>query len=139
MKVVSRFFLLAGLVISGCADSSTGGFVSLGGIRVEPVNADVFEVGVRPGAIEANFWCGAGDYARRQMGALDNARVYVVGGTGPGTVSENPETAQFSLKPPQAVQGATGRSGGWGPRLGRSNSVGIARSQCGRHNNDFWS
>jgi hypothetical protein len=140
MQQLKRFFLSLGAVALGaCMDTSSGGFVSRGGIRVIPVNADVFEVGVRANAVEANFWCGAGDYARRQLGAPDSARVYVVGGTGPGTVSNNPETAQFSLKPPQAVQGATGRSGSWGPRLGSSRTVGLARNQCGIDSNDFWS
>jgi hypothetical protein len=119
--------------------SSAGGFVSRGGVHVNPVNADVFEVGVRPNAIEANFWCSAGDYASRQLGAPNNARVYVVGGTGPGTVTANPETAQFSLKPPQLAQGATGRSGRWGPRLGASKTVGLARQDCNIDQNSFWS
>ncbi len=139
MKNVSVGLGVVVFLLVGCGDGSSDGFVSRGGIRVDPVNADVFEVGVRPGAVEANFWCGAGDYARRQLGAPDSARVYVVGGSGPGTVSDNPETAQFSLKPPQLAQGATGRSGGWGPKLGQSKSVGIARNQCGVDRNDFWS
>ncbi len=139
MKGYAAFCVVATIGINACVDSSSGGFVARGGIRVEPVNADVFEVGVRPNAVEANFWCGAGDYARRQLGAPDSARVYVVGGTGPGTVSDNPETAQFSLQPPQSAQGATGRSGGWGPRLGSSKTVGLARNQCGIDRNDFWS
>lgn len=140
MKALSVSVMVGSLVLSACMDASGGGgFVSRGGVKVTPVNADVFEVGVRSNAIEANFWCAAGDYASRRLGAPNNARVYVVGGTGPGTVTANPETAQFSLKPPQVAQGATGRSGRWGPRLGASKSVGSARQDCNIDQNSFWS
>ena len=109
MRTFTVALAVGALTLSACmSTSSGGGFVSRGGVRVNAVNADVFEVGVRPNAIEAEFWCGAGDYASRQLGAPNNARVYVVSGTGAGTVTSNPETAQFSLKPPQAVQGAAG-------------------------------
>ncbi|MCH2066380.1 hypothetical protein [Shimia sp.] len=139
MKKCTVGFMAGALALSACmSTSSGGGFVSRSGVRVTPVNADVFEVGVRPNAIEAEFWCGAGDYASRQLGAPNSARVYVVSGTGAGTVTSNPETAQFSLKPPQAVQGAAGRSGRWGPRLGSSKSVGAARQDCNIDRNNFW-
>lgn len=139
MRTFTVALAVGALTLSACmSTSSGGGFVSRGGVRVTPVNADVFEVGVRPNAIEAEFWCGAGDYASRQLGAPNNARVYVVSGTGAGTVTSNPETAQFSLKPPQAVQGAAGRTGRWGPRLGSSKSVGAARQDCNIDRNNFW-
>lgn len=117
MKALSVCVMVGALALSACMDASSGGgFVSRGGVHVNPVNADVFE-----------------------LGAPNNARVYVVGGTGPGTVTANPETAQFSLKPPQLAQGATGRSGRWGPRLGASKTVGLARQDCNIDQNSFWS
>ncbi len=118
-------------LLVACGDTgSTGQFVARGGIKVAAVNADVFEVAARPGQRQSDFWCGAGDYARRALGAADTALVYVVGGTGPGVMSESRDAAQFSLKPLSQVSGATGRSSSWGPELGQASRVGAARQRC---------
>ncbi|CUH53247.1 hypothetical protein [Shimia marina] len=119
---------LSCVALAGCLSSE--GFVTSSGVRVNPVNADVFEVAARPGQGVSDFWCGAGDYAWRALGAADNERVYVVGGAGPGVTSDSKDTMQFSLKQPGDVQGATGRQGKWGPHVGRNYFVGDARHQC---------
>lgn len=118
-------------LMAGCADTgSSGQFVARGGIKVFPVNADVFEVAARPGQLQSDFWCGAGDYARRALGASDSTLIYVVGGAGPGVMSESRDAAQFSLKPLSQVSGATGRTGSWGPKLGQASRVVLARQRC---------
>ncbi len=116
--------------VAGCEGSTA--FTAQNGVRVNPVNADVFEVFARPSGRKSDFWCGAGSYAFRVLGASDGAPVYAVGGAGRGVSLDSPDAAQFSLKPPGQASGATGRpaSRGWGPEVGQSVSVGRARNSC---------
>ena len=126
-KFVSALSLMA---VVGCQTGGSAAFTARNGVRVNPVNADVFEVIARPNGRKSDFWCGAGSYASRQLGAPDNALVYTVGGAGRGVTMNSPDAAQFSLKPPEQVSGATGRAGNWGPSVGQANSVGRARNSC---------
>lgn len=121
--------VLVPVVLMAC-EATGGAFVTRNGVRVNPVNADVFEVLARPAGRASDFWCGAGNYARRALDAPDNALVYVVGGAGQGVTAKSPDAAQFSLKPPAEVSGATGRAGSWGPEVGAATSVGQARRSC---------
>ncbi len=133
LMTLSTLFLVAACDTSDGQGASTSGFVTNTGVRVNPVNANVFEVVPKAGARGSSpFWCGAGQYARRALGAQDNARVHVVGGVGPGVTSTSPDTAQFSLLPAGQAEGATGRTGSWGPSLGASKTVISARSGCSR-------
>jgi len=118
------------MVLIGCQTGGSAAFSARNGVRVNPVNADVFEVIARPNGRKSDFWCGAGSYASQQLGAPDNALVYTVGGSGRGVTMNSPDAAQFSLKPPEQVSGATGRAGNWGPSVGQANSVGRARNSC---------
>lgn len=126
----SCVFCLTLAVLTGCQTGGSAAFSARNGVRVNPVNADVFEVIARPNGRKSDFWCGAGSYASRQLGAPDNALVYTVGGAGRGVTMNSPDAAQFSLKPPDQVSGATGREGNWGPSVGQANSVGRARNSC---------
>lgn len=138
MKRYSAILILAVAACTETSSGSSGGFVAPGGVRVTPVSQDVFEVAARPGSnMAGQLWCGAGEYARRTFGAPPNARVYVVGGTGPGTVSAGRDTAQFSLKTPDQASGATGRASSWGPRLGEEKFVGDASRHCHSYPNRF--
>ena len=123
--------------LAACAELGDGGFVTSGGTRVNPVNEDVFEVIARPGNERNQFWCGAGEYARRALGAPANAKVYAVGGAGQAVTMDSPNGAQFSLKPASQVTGATGRDTRWGPRLGQSMFVADASSRCNRQQFDI--
>jgi len=127
------FTLVSALSLLSLAACQTGGsaaFTARNGVRVNPVNADVFEVIARPNGRKSDFWCGAGSYASGALGAPDTALVYTVGGAGQGVTMKSPDAAQFSLKPPEKVSGATGRAGNWGPSVGQANSVGRARNSC---------
>lgn len=128
MKSSSIFVCLVAL---GACVSSTA-FTAQNGVRVNPVNADVFEVFARPNGRQSDFWCGAGSYASRVLGAADSAPVYAVGGAGRGVTFDSPDAAQFALKPPSQVSGATNRPAnrGWGPEVGQSTTVGSARRSC---------
>ncbi len=118
------------MALVGCQTGGSAAFTARNGVRVNPVNSDVFEVIARPNGRKSDFWCGAGSYASRQLGAPDNALVYTVGGAGRGVTMNSPDAALFSLKPPEQVSGATGRAGNWGPSVGQANSVGRARNSC---------
>ncbi|MEC8196159.1 MAG: hypothetical protein VX228_07555 [Pseudomonadota bacterium] len=135
MKRISAFALSLA-VLAGCTETSgsgSSGFVTTGGIRVNPVSAEVFEVAARPNLNMYNaLWCGAGNYAGQALGAPATARIYVVGEAGPGYTSESRDAAQFSLKPPGQAVGASGRKGTWGPRLGEDEFVGDARYYCSK-------
>lgn len=135
---MKRFSLVMVAALAACeATTSDGAFVTANGARVYPVSADVFEVTARPNNEINQFWCGAGEYASRVLGAPNNARVYVVGEAGPGTVVETPNAMQFSLLPPGQASGASGRDGTWGPDLGEDEFVGDARYRCMRRTNFF--
>lgn len=122
--------ILLSFAVVACTTESSGGFQNSAGSRVNPVSENVFEVIVRPGNEYSKFWCGAGDYAARVLGAPANARLYVVGGAGQAVTMSSPNGAQFSLVPPEQAKGATGRNSGWGPKLGRNEFVGDAQLFC---------
>ncbi len=131
---MKRFSLLFVAALAACeATPDDGSLLTSNGARVYPVSADVFEVVARPNNEINQFWCGAGEYASRVLGAPSNARVYVVGEAGRGTVVDAPNAMQFSLLPPGQANGATGRKGTWGPRLGEDEFVGDARYRCMRN------
>lgn len=127
---MKRLFWGFATVLAACATADEERFLTANGASVYPVSADVFEVVARPGNEINQFWCGAGEYASRALGAPNTARVYVVGEAGPGTVVETPNAMQFSLLPPEKASGATGRVSSWGPDLGRNEFVGDARRRC---------
>ncbi|MBO9479075.1 hypothetical protein J7382_16120 [Shimia sp. R11_0] len=135
---MKRFLPILGLLVAGCSATSDGGYVTIGNIRVNPVSEDVFEVAARPGGNMHNqLWCGAGNYARQVLGAPPNARIYVVGEAGPAVTSDSRDAAQFSLKPSGQAVGASGRKGGWGPRIGEDEFVGDASRYCSAINDAF--
>ena len=128
---MKRFSLVIVAALGACEmTSSDGAFATVNGARVYPVSDDVFEVTARPGNEINQFWCGAGDYASRVLGASNQDRVYVVGEAGPGTVVDSPNAMQFSLLPPGQAKGASGRVGTWGPDLGDDEFISDARYKC---------
>lgn len=129
-KVLAGLSAMSLLSLVACQTGGSAAFTARNGVRVNPVNADVFEVIARPNGRKSDFWCGAGSYASGALGAPDNVLVYTVGGAGQGVTMKSPDAAQFSLKPPEQVLGATGRAGNWGPSVGQANSVGRARNSC---------
>lgn len=70
---------------------------------VNPVSDSVFEVVGRVGTSAADFWCGAGDYARRVIGVGPGQRIYVVRELGPSETSNRRSAVQFSLTSPEGA------------------------------------
>lgn len=126
-----------GLIALAACSTGAGGFQTHEGTRVNPVSADVFEVIARPGNEVNQFWCGAGEYARRALGAPPNARVYVVRAAGRAETMDAPSAVQFSLNSPGAGPSIGNRGSHWGPWLGESKFVGDASRGCGRDVNRF--
>ncbi|PSL20018.1 hypothetical protein CLV88_10477 [Shimia abyssi] len=123
--------LLLVLAVAACSEtSSSSGFRTFTGELVNPVSQSVFEVIPRPASYPSQFWCGAGEYARRELGAASNDSVYVVSEAGPAVTYNSNSAVQFSLLPPGQAQGAQGHRGNWGPKIGDSRFVADASRRC---------
>jgi hypothetical protein len=78
--------------------------------EVLPVSKSVFEVIGRPGSGPREYWCGAGDYVYRNMGAPGVQRVYIVEAIGPSVNRPGKKSVKFSLTPPKGVSTSPGYS-----------------------------
>ena len=77
---------------------------------VNPVSDTVFEVVGRPGSGGVEFWCAAGDYARRVLGAKATQKVYLVRGPAPAQTRHWNRAVLFSLEAPEGANLNTGLS-----------------------------
>lgn len=88
---------------TGAAVSSGGGisyaFVTPYGQKVNPVNANEFEVMLNAGATYDGYWCGASEYARRRLGAAWSDRVYVASTISPSVTTDRASAVRFTLDP----------------------------------------
>jgi len=75
--------------------------------KVAPVSDTVFEVVGRAGSGGQEFWCAAGDYSRRVLGASVTQRVYLVRGPAPAQTQNWNRAVLFSLVPPVGVDPGT--------------------------------
>jgi hypothetical protein len=75
---------------------------------VNLVSDTEFEVVGRPGSGGPEFWCAAGDYARRVLGAAATQRVYLVRGPAPALTQNWNRAVLFSLDVPQDADLRTG-------------------------------
>lgn len=70
---------------------------------VNPVSDTVFEVVGRSGSGGPEFWCAAGDYARRVIGSSATQRIYVVRGPAPAMTRNWNRAVLFSFDEPKDV------------------------------------
>ena len=116
--------------MAGAADAFNG----RRGTRVNPVDANIFEVVARSAGSGADYWCGAGDYAQRALRAAWTARIYIVQGRAPSVTTGRRSAVQFTLNPGAA--GVTPLEGNvWSlnaMKPGDSMSVQQAQSYCAR-------
>ena len=68
---------------------------------VNPISDTVFEVVGRSGSGGPEFWCAAGDYARRAIGVAATQRIYVVRGPAPAITRNWNRAVLFSFIQPQ--------------------------------------
>ncbi len=90
--------LLALAIAAAVMPTDANAFTSRSGARVNPVDDVVFEVVPRNGK-GWDVWCAAGDYARRELDAAWNARVFVVRGRGPSVTTNRRTAVHFTLNP----------------------------------------
>lgn len=98
-------------------------------LTVNPLSGGGFEVVGAPGSGGPDFWCAAGDYAMRVLGADSTQRVYLIRSRGAPETSNRTSSVQFSLTPPP---GAVPRDGLFLSmrRVGDNLSVAFARNYC---------
>ena len=78
--------------------------------EVLPVADGVFEVVSRVGSGPRQFWCGAGDYVYRKMGAPGVQRIYIHEAIGESVNRPGKKSVKFSLTPPLDVSTSPGYS-----------------------------
>lgn len=124
-----RIGLCAGVAVMFTAPVQA--FTANNGVRVNSVDAGVFEVvPVNSGTVD-EFWCGAAEYARRVLGAGWQDRIYVVRGRDESVTTGKRSAAQFTLLADRVPEGAAER--GWftiGLRAGDALSVQAAQTHC---------
>ena len=99
---------------------------------VYPITDTTFEVGLRPGQPFRAFWCSAADYARRELGADWNDRIYVLRGLGNGRISGAPDAVEFSLDPVDQAAQPSLRLSSNAFTVGQSRTVNSANGDCHR-------
>ncbi|MEP3329456.1 hypothetical protein [Sedimentitalea sp.] len=67
---------------------------------VNPLSATSFEVIGRGGISSTEYWCAAGDYARRVLGVPIEQRIYISRPRGRSETENAKSAVQFSLDPP---------------------------------------
>lgn len=124
---------LAASLLAALPLDAAAGFAGRFGTRVNPVNPSVFEVIARTAGSGPDYWCGAGEYAERALGAGWDQPIYIVRGRGPSETTGRRSAVQFSLDP--AAVGDPARGGVFmlnALRPGDSMSVQQAMSYCVR-------
>ena len=106
-------------------------FTSINRLRVNPVDANVFEVVGEPGTNGPEYWCAAADYAQRQLRAAWRAPLYIARTRGPSVTTGRRSAVQFTLNPTAAGVTPTNASVSLNAlRTGNSMSVQLAHTYC---------
>lgn len=130
MKHVVTVCAMAAATITALPDPADA-FTARNGVRVNPVNAAIFEVIPRGSGRTNDFWCAASEYARRALGAGWKTRVYIARGRGESVTTGRRTAVQFTIDPQAA--GVTPLDGGLftsGLTVGDSMSLSQADGLC---------
>ncbi|WP_232281866.1 hypothetical protein [Roseobacter sp. SK209-2-6] len=106
-------------------------FTTARGVQVNPLTDLVFEVIPSGSGDLAGFWCGASEYARRELGAGWTDKVYVLRERGPSETTGRRSAVHFTLYPEQTGVGPAPQ--GWlrfGIKAGDRMSIQSARRHC---------
>jgi hypothetical protein len=98
-------------------------------LEVNALPGGAFEVIGDPGSGGADFWCAAGDYALRELGAGATDRVYITRGRGTPETSQRRSGVQFSMTAPATVPQGMQLFMDM-RRVGDSLNVAFARNYC---------
>ncbi|MEP1327197.1 MULTISPECIES: hypothetical protein [Rhodobacterales] len=128
---MKRHLIMLCLAAGSLQPVSAQAFTAKPGVRVNPVDSQVFEVIPTSGGDLRDFWCGAAEYARRVKGAGWTDQVYVVRGRGASVTTGRRTAVQFTLSPAEVAEFP--RPQGWlrwGINPGDRMSVQQARGYC---------
>lgn len=103
--------------------------------HVNPVSPDVFEVVGRAGSSNVDYWCAAGDYARRVLDAPLHQRIYLVRGRAHAETENRKSAVQFSLLQPVDADTRTGLLLS-ATRVGENLSAAMAFNYCLQRKSD---
>ncbi|MBK0326911.1 hypothetical protein I5535_06335 [Rhodobacteraceae bacterium F11138] len=102
--VMRRTFIAFGAACLGLLPGSGSAWTAWNSLPVNPVRDAVFEVVGQSGSANVDYWCAAGDYARRVLEAPLGQRIYIVRGRAEAETMARKSAVQFSLVAPgQAV------------------------------------
>ncbi|MCV6597699.1 MAG: hypothetical protein OIF40_11545 [Mangrovicoccus sp.] len=104
-------------------------FSAKNGFVVHPIGEGRFEVIARGSSAANGYFCAAGDYARRRLGAMPADRVIVVDPVGPAVNNPGGKSAKFTVVP--SGTGSSSISPNVN-RVGQSMSIAHARTLCDR-------
>ena len=78
--------------------------------EVLPVSDGVWEVVSEIGSGATDYWCGAGDYAIRQLRTSATQRIYIWQAIGPSVNRPGKKSVQFALSAPAGADTSVGYS-----------------------------
>jgi hypothetical protein len=107
---MKRSLFLCVSVVLMCAPGLALAWRALNDHEVYPVSKGVFEVIGRPGSGPAQYWCGAGDFARSQLRVAATQRIYIWKAVGPSATQPGKKAVQFSLTAPEGANTTPGYS-----------------------------
>ncbi|KAE9627895.1 hypothetical protein FEE96_06565 [Parasedimentitalea maritima] len=132
MKPLYRSFALIAAIAVALPTAALA-FRAVNSLQVNQVDSNVFEVIGRAGAFKEDYWCGAGDYLRRQLRLPWSTEIYVVSEIGRGVTTGARSAVQFTINP-EAV-GVVPYEKSWVSNIltvGYSRSVTAAFHYCDR-------
>lgn len=115
--------------VAGLLPVSASAFIAENRLQVNPLPNGGFEVIGQPGSGPAQYWCAAGDYALRVLGAGASRPVYMTRGIGAPVTSDRKSAIQFSLSAPEGGQAADSLTLSL-DRVGDRLSVAFASNYC---------
>lgn len=131
-RFIAAFALCTGLGMSAAQAWQADNFH-----EVNPVGDVAFEVIGRAGSAGPDYWCAAGDYALRVLGAASNQRIYLVRKRGAPETSDRSQAVQFSLRAPAGADTTPGLFLRLN-RVGDNLSAAVAQTYClDRKNMEF--
>lgn len=130
--MMSRVFPAAvALLVATLQPQTADALTTRNGVRVNPLNAAVFEAVPRSSGSGTIVWCAASEYARRALKASWQTEIYVVRGWGPSETTGRRSAVQFTIDPSAAgITPAPGSVSLNNFKTGDSMSVQRANSFC---------
>ncbi len=98
---MKQFLMFGVLAVAGFATQADA-FTAFNGARVNQVDNVLFEVIPSGRVRNGDYWCAAGEFARRALGAGWTDRVYIARERGQSVTTQRRTALQFTLNPDAA-------------------------------------